>query len=238
MYTPQNMTSRLLRDTQIARGPDEFDGVQVTYTNPNAWEDAVVMALLPGDAQNKVLKITAVGVTDRVRAWRVGMRRRRAMRFRTDAFQFGTELDALNSRYWSYCAAADDVPGYGQSAILRGLETIAGNLVMTSGEPFDWSAGGSHVVALRRQDGTVCGPFAATRINDFTLSIVGDPLDFDPVITPFGGIEPTHMLFGPIERWSYPVLISSIEPSGLESASVSAVNYAPEVYLDDNGSPP
>ncbi|MCY1420166.1 hypothetical protein D9M71_357790 [compost metagenome] len=158
------------------------------------------------------------------------MRQRRSQKYRRKTFSFDTELDALNSRYLSFCALGDDVPGYGQSAIM--LNYAAG--VIESSELFDWSAGGTHMVAVRRTDGTLSGPYVATRIDDTHLSITG--LDFVPDTS--WDVEPPHLLFGPVASFSYPVLITDISPSGSTGASVSAVNYDVRVYADDDGFAP
>ncbi|WP_375079847.1 host specificity factor TipJ family phage tail protein [Pseudomonas aeruginosa] len=229
MYTPQNMTEELERDFS-AVGPDDFDGVDVEYVDETTWAVETVECRLPGDIGRKVEKLTAEGITSRTRAWRLGMRQRMAHKHRRWAYRWATELDALNSGFMSFCHVADDVPGYGQSALMLSYD----NGIIESSEPFDWSAGGAHVVGIRRPDGTLSGPYAATRIDDYRLSITG--LDFEPDTS--WSIEPPHLLFGPVNRWSYPALITSISPSGTDGASVEAVNYAPEVYTYDNASAP
>jgi hypothetical protein len=60
-------------------------------------------------------------------------------------------------------------------------------------------------------------------------------LDFEPDTS--WSIEPPHLLFGPLNRWSYPVLITSISPSGDSGASVQAVNYDARVYQYDDSQP-
>jgi len=229
MYTPQNMTEELERDFS-AVGPDDFDGVDVEYVDENTWAVETVECRLPGDIGRKVEKLTAEGITSRTRAWRLGMRQRMAHKYRRWSYRWSTELDALNSGFMSFCHVADDVPGYGQSALMLGYY----DGIIESSEPFDWSAGGAHVVGIRRPDGTLSGPYAATRIDDYRLSITG--LDFEPDTS--WSIEPPHLLFGPVNRWSYPALVTSISPSGTDGASVEAVNYAPEVYAYDNATPP
>ncbi len=228
-YTPQNMTKALTRQFSALK-PDDFDGVDVEYTDGKTWQKETVECRLPGDAGVRAEKLKLDGVTGRTQAWRIGMRRRMEQKYRRWSYSFGTELDALNSRYLSYVPLQDDVPGYGQSAIMLSYD----NGIIESSEPFDWSAGGAHVVGIRRPDGTLSGPYAATRIDDYRLSISG--LDFEPDIS--WSIEPPHLLFGPVNRWSYPALITSISPSGTDGASVEAVNYAPEVYTYDNATPP
>lgn len=227
MYTPQNMTRALVRQFQAA-GVNDFDGVDVEYVNGTSWAVETVQCRLPGDIGRKVEKISLEGVTSRTRAWRIGMRQRRVSKYRRKSYKFDTELDALNSQYLSYCALADDVPGYAQSAIL--LSYADG--VLRSSEPLDWSAGGAHVVAIRKPDGSLSGPYAATQIDDYRLSITG--LDFTPDTS--WEIEPPHLLFGPLTRWNYPSLIVAISPSR-DGVSVDAVNYDARVYADDDNAP-
>lgn len=228
-YTPQNMTGPLVRQFR-ARRPDDYDGVDVEYTDGVTWQKETVQCRLSGDLGIRVEKIKVEGVTSRTRAWRIGMRQRMIHKYRRWGYRFQTEMDALNSRYLSYAPLQDDVPGYGQSALM--LSYYGG--IIESSEPLDWSAGGAHVVGIRRPDGTLSGPYAATRIDDYRLSIPG--LDFEPSTS--WSIEPPHLLFGQLNRWNYPALITSISPSGTDGASVQAVNYDARVYAYDDATPP
>lgn len=231
LYTPQNMTS-VLKRSFTSYDPDDYDGVDVEYTSSTTWEQEIVQCRLPGDTGIRIEKLRLDGITDRTRAWRVGMRQRRMQKYRRKSYSFETELDALNSRYLSYCALADDIPGYGQSALLASITPVTGGQLLTSTEPLVWVVGESHVVALRRQDGTLSGPYAATRVDDYRLTIPS--IDFVP--TTGGAVEITHILFGTVSRWSYPALITEIVPSG-DSVEVSAVNYDVRVYADDDNLP-
>lgn len=234
LYTPQNMTGPLRRQFS-AHDPDDHDGVNVEYIDAETWEEEVVECRLPGDAGVRAEKISIEGVTDRTRAWRIGMRARRAHLYRRKRYSFATELDALNSRYLSYCALVDDIPGYGQSALLVDWMPASEGGTLRVSEPLAWESGESHVVALRRPDGTMAGPFAATQGADEFEAVIADNLDFEPVTG--GAIEPTHIAFGKLTTWSYPALITSIEPSG-DEVDVAAVNYDPRIYDDDDNSPP
>lgn len=233
MYSPQNMTGPLVRQF-TAFTPDDFDGVDVEYTDSRTWTVETVECRLPGDLGRRVEKIQAEGVTDRDKAWRIGMRQRRANKYRRYLYSFDTELDALNSRYLSYTALGDDVPGYNKSAIMESIAPLGGGHLIVSSEPFDWSAGGVHMVGIRRKDGTLSGPYVAARVSDERFTITG--LDFTPDTS--WAVEPPHLLFGPVARWNYPALITEISPSGSSGASVSAVNYSPLVYEDDDGFAP
>lgn len=231
MYSAQNMSAPLKIDREILN-PSDFDGVQVSYTDINTWTESTVDCKLPGDAFLKVEKISAVGITSRLKAYQLGMRRRRIQRYRTDSFSWSTELDALvsGSRYLSYCAVSDDVPSRSQSSLLVGYTSGNGMVLLESSEPLDWSKSGPYSVALRKPDGTVSGPYTAARVDDYRLTV---PLiDFVPDVS--WNIEPPHIMFGPVETWTYPVLITNISPQGVTGASVEAVCYDDRVYLSDN----
>jgi hypothetical protein len=232
MYTPQNMTGPLRRNFTLP-APDDYDGVEVKYIDGVTRAEEVVDCSLPGDAKQTVQTITVKGVTNRDKAWRIGRRRRRAQVYQNKSYSWGTEYSALNSGYLSYCAVADDIPGYGQSAVLVGMTEGNGLVLLESSEPLTWKEGTSHVVGIRRPDGTVSGPWAAKRVDDFRLTIPA--LDFSPDLS--WEIEPPHLLFGEATRWCYPVLITSIQP-GEYSADVEAVNYDVRVYADDNNFAP
>jgi hypothetical protein len=228
MYTPQNMTEQLKRNFSLP-APDDYDGVDIKYVDETTHATELVRCRLPGDLGLTVQTVTLKGVTNRDRAWRIGMRTRRAQVYRTKSYSWSTEFDGLNSGYLSYDAVADDIPGYGTTAILEDFTSGSGPVVLTSSEDFAWEAGASHVVALRRPDGSLSGPWAASRVDDFRLAI--PTLDFVPDLS--WDIEPPHLLFGKSTRWCYPVLITSIEP-GDHSADMEAVNYDPRVFADDD----
>nr|WP_255333452.1 host specificity factor TipJ family phage tail protein [Pseudomonas aeruginosa] len=233
MYTPQNM-SQALKISKSAPSEDDYDGVDVEFVNSNGWIEDTIQCRLPEDAGRKVEKIKATGITDRNRAYRYGMRRRMVQKYRRTNYAFATELDALNSEYWDYVALADDVPGFSQSALLLGAINTGSTWLLKSSEPFDWSCPGQYLVALRRPDGTLSGPYSASRFDDYHLTI--PTLDFTPDTS--WEIEPPHLLFGKSTRFAYPALISSIDPDGFSGASVQAVNYDERVYTYDNASAP
>lgn len=234
LYTPQNMASALRRQI-VAYNPDDYDGVDVEYTSATSWQQELVQCRLPGDVGVRVQKLKLEGVTDKTRAWRIGMRQRRELAYRRKSYSFQTEWDALNSRYLSFCALSDDVPGYGQSSILLSAETGPSGVLLRTSEPMTWVDGATHVVALRRPDGTLSGPHIAVAAGENTARIDG-PLDFVPLTAEDGSEEPTHVLHGTLERWSYPVLVTSITPAG-DRVDVTAVGYDARVYADDDNAP-
>lgn len=231
MYQPQNMLSPGLERTIKFIDADEPDGVEVEYFSNTTWKPETIMCLLPGDLGLNPLKVRAFGITDKTRAWRYGMRKRRIKRYRRTQYSFKTEMDALNSRYLSYCALADDIPGYSQNGL---VENTNGRAIEVD-QPLVWGSG-THYIAIRKPDGKLSGPYIATQGEDDYQVIIDVDLDFVPLFN--GRQEPPLFMFGEATKWRHEALVTTISPQGTDKVSVKAVNYAPEVYLDDDNSPP
>lgn len=230
MYTPQNLTEPLRINVQAPR-PDDPDGVDVEYFSSETWTTETVECRMPGDQGFKSEKLRVEGVTDRTRAWRIGMRARREMRYRRKRYVSSTEMDALNSRRLSYCGLADDLPGRSQSAWLKDIADLGeGTAKLICSEPFAWSDTKPNIVSWRRPDGTLDGPYDAQR-GDSDYEVIVVPAGTWP--DPFQRMEPPHVLFGE----PYPVLITDINPEGIARVGIEAVNYDERVYADDNNAP-
>ena len=232
-YNPQVMTKPLKCEAEHSTA-DDFDGVDVEYLDGSTWQIETVECRLPGDIGARTEKVKIEGVSSRARAWRIGMRRRRQQVYQRKRYSFSTELDALNSGYLDYALLGDTTPGYGQSAMLKAYAQLGLLHMLVSSERLDWSAGGEHWIALRRRDGSASGPYAATRIDDYRLTIPS--LDFVPVLD--NAMDAPVLQFGPKAKFCYPALIKEVNPSGTVSCNVTAVNYDDRVYLDDDNFPP
>ncbi|MGP5757778.1 host specificity factor TipJ family phage tail protein [Pseudomonas aeruginosa] len=231
-YSPQNMT-KMLKISGSMPSINDFDGVDVEFFSRTTWAWETVECRWPGDLGNKVEKVKMPGISDRTRAWRIGMRRRGHQKFRTDTYTWETEMDGSNSGYLSFAAVADDAPKRCQSAILLGFEVTGSGTLLHSSEPLDFSAGGEHRIGVRKLDGTLSGPWTATQVDPYTVRV--DALDFTPVVD--GPLEPPHILFGPAARWAYPTLITSSDPAN-GNVAMKGMPYDARVYTYDDLFPP
>lgn len=229
-FSAQNVTSDITR-TFATRRPDDNDGVQVEYNDASEnFAPKTVGCKLPGSLGVKLQKIKLSGVTSRARAWRIGMRQAREMVYRRWAYTFSTELDGLVARYNDYVPLIPDIPDFGQSAIVVDVQ----DRVITSSEALAWQDGRNHVIAWRNPNGSLSGPFAATRIDDNALQVGGSA----PMPSPTLAMEPPHMYFGTLEEWAFPAIIKSVKPQGEHSVEIQAVNYDARIFDDDDNSPP
>lgn len=233
-YSAQNMKGQLKISFKSPDPGSEHDGVDVKYKDRITRQTETVKCRLPGQLGLKVETVEALGTSDRNRAYRLGMRRASETRYRRWAYSFETELDGNNSDYMGLAGVSDDTPGRGQSSLMLGIEAGPGGYILESSEPFIWEPGVSHTVGIRRLDGTLSGPWTATRVGEYHLSI--PTLDFTPDTS--WEREPPHLLFGPVTRECHRVLISKVTPKGSESVSVQGFNYDDRVYLYDNATAP
>lgn len=233
-YSAQNMKGPLKISFKSPDPGSEHDGVDVEYKDRITRQTERVPCRLPGQLGLKVETVQAIGVDDRDRAYRLGMRRASETRYRRWGYAFETELDGNNSDYMGLAGVSDDAPEGGQSAIMLGITTVSGGFILESSEAFIWTEGVEHAVGIRRQDGTLSGPWKATRVSEYHLSI--QTIDFTPDTT--WDREPPHLLFGPVSRECHRVLITKVVPKGSESVSVQGFNYDDRVYLYDDATAP
>ncbi len=233
-YSPLNMT-KPLRESVSPRKPMDPDGVEVEYIDAETWTSMTVRCLLPGDQGFKLEKLKLDGVTDRARAWRIGMRRRREQAYRNREYSFGTEMDAFNSEYLSYVPLFDDEPGNAQMGLLVDIGPASGGALLRISEPLRWVAGAPHSVGYRTPEGKFVGPFVASPGPD-DFSIIADiPQPWPEVSLKH---ELPHIYFGLTADWIKPALITNIQARGTDATDVTAANYDVRVYADDNNYPP
>ena len=233
-YSPLNMT-KPLRESVSPRKPMDPDGVEVEYIDAETWTSMTVKCLLPGDQGFKLEKLKLDGVTDRVRAWRIGMRRRREQAYRNREYSFGTEMDAFNSEYLSYVPLFDDEPGNAQMGLLVDISPVSGGALLRISEPLRWVAGAPHSVGYRTPEGKFVGPFVAQPGPDDFSIIANIPQPWPEVSLKQ---ELPHIYFGLTADWIKPALITNIQARGTDATDVTAANYDVRVYADDNNNPP
>ena len=232
--TPHEMRGPLQVSFQ-APAHDDFDGVDVEYLDAASWTIETVRCRLPGSLGRKVEQITADGVTDRARAWRIGMRRLRKLLGQRLSFSCDTELDALNFEFLDRVTLADDLPGTTTSSMIVGEDWQGDCVVLTVSEPLDWSVSAPRCL-IRRHDGTVTGVLVPSQVSEFELSLPATAIDFDLLVDD-PVIEPARLLFGPSTRLGYDALIEEVAPDESGRCSVSALQYDPSYYADDDNAP-
>lgn len=208
----------------------EHDGIEVEYLSDESWKSETVLCLLPGDAGNNPERVRAFGITDKTKAYQFGMRKRATQKHRRIRHSFSTEMDALNSRYMSYDALGIDMPGYSQTGR---IESVSGRALQLN-QDLEWGAG-VHYIGIRRPNGTLSGPYQCTAGASADSVVINADLDFVPVFN--GSHEPPYFMFGEVDEWCIPVLVTEIKPIGTDKVKVMAFEYSDDVYKYDDAVP-
>lgn len=212
--------------------PNDTDGVDVKWMNPTTWTTETVKCRLRGvPSPSKVTQLTLEGVNDRTRAWRLGMRELMQARYRRWKHNWSCDMSALASSYMDYCEVQDHVPELASAGHLRYWDGVS---YYVSNEPIPADA---TVVAMRKPDGTKFGPVSFVREGKYEFSL-SQSLGFEPITEQSPGQVPTHVFFGTVTEMFWPVLMSSVTPSGQFRANVEALGYDERVYQYDDQEPP
>lgn len=209
---------------------DDYDGVDVQYTDQVKWQNDTVKCRLPGVPNPKKVKvIKAEGITERLQAYRYGMRDLMEIRYRRKTGEWASEMAAFNSNFGDLVQVGGECPGYAQSHVMRSVS--ADKKTFTLRAPLDLSQlAPPYMASFRRIDGTCFGPALVTNIVGDRTFTIANPLDFDPILDQPGTVLPTYVLFGN----GYGVLIDEIDPEGTESARIKATFYDERVYTYDD----
>lgn len=221
-FSAQNTTQPIAVTFEMI-SDDETDGIDVEYLDERTWRIETVRCTRPGSLELKVEKIQADGITDRDRAYRFGMRDLMTRITERERIRTQTELSGLNCGYGQYVNFVSEVPGWGQSSVVKSLQGV----ILESADVLDWQDGAQHVVALRRDDGTLSTVLNVERVTDSRMQVMGS-FGFTP--TPYR----THLFFGIREMFSTPGIMREVRPSGTNKVNLMAIAYNPEKYIYDD----
>lgn len=230
LYTADVMLGDGLVESASLYIGTESDGVDVEYLSEDTQQVEVVECRLTGDLGIRATRINAVGITNRTKAWRYGMRERRRERLKPSRYSFSTEYDALNSNYGSYDAVASDM-----------LSGQCGEVVSVSGSDitldFEPVISGTTYAAFRTPEGGYSGLYtivAGGSANEITLSSPSS-LDFTPITD--GSGDPSYVSIGSSSEVLQRIIVRSIEPNG-EEVGLVGEEYIEALFDSDDASPP
>ncbi len=174
--------------------PDDPDGIIVEYFNRAVWEWDETPSY-PTDAL-RPQRIRFFGITDQLHAWRECCYLYYRSIIKPSTVTWRTELEALNHDFGDLLSIAPPKSSVYGAGTVNGFEGDTFSL----SEKLDWSDTGYHFLTLRRDDGTMSGPYEVVQGSALHECVLkpGSVLD----IVPHDGIssavqkEPTHYQFG------------------------------------------
>lgn len=214
---------------------DEYDGVEIEYEDLTTFEKATVECLVGGDLGNNLEQITLLGVKDRTRAWRIGMRIREARKLRRAAVKFSAGKEAQIPAYNDLILVCHDVLNRGSQS--GRVVSISGTAVTTD-TVLDWTESGKKM-AFRTRYGEELGPFDVTEGESPNIAILGASLTTEQLASlPSGdNVEKPVFAFGTSTEYARKCRVTNITPSNGESVEIEASEDNETIYSHDAESP-
>jgi predicted phage tail protein len=229
LFSPRNMVKNSLNLSYALPNEDSGDAVDVSYFDSGTWQTKTVRAIV--DTEVAPVKVNLFGVTDRAHVWREGMYMAACNRYRRRNVTFRTEMEGFIVSFGDLIAINHDMPQWGQVGEITAWD--AGTLTATCSQTPDFSAGGTHQIALRKRDGSIDGPYTVT------AGIPAKTLVFStaPLITPYTGHaeERTHYAFGPITELYITARVRNIRPKSDHEVEIVSVIESAAVHTADTG---
>ena len=237
IFTKENILPGSLSVDYRLYTDDEFDGVEIEYTDPTTYEKATVLCLVGDDAGDNPEQVKLIGVMDRTRAWRIGMRLRESQKLRRTAVKFDAGKEAQIPNYNDLILVAHDVLDAG--AQTGRVLSISGTTV-TLDTNLDWTASGAKQIAFRSIYGEEVGPFTVTEGTSPNIAILGASLTAGELaLIPSGDTkEKPVFAFGTATEYARKCRVANIQIGNGETVEIEAVEDNETVYSHDTESPP
>ncbi len=236
MFTPEVMTRAggFRREIKLATS-DDYDGLEVTYTDPITWKDETVLCCLDDEEGDDPEKVTLTGCTDRIFAWRWGMYQRRVKRFRVQQIVFTTGMEGNLSTYWDFIGVTHDNPNWGQSGMLLSIADDNRTLELSEPVSFD-DPEATYEIFFRRKNNIPSEVYQCVAGATSKQVILTEDITPDDYIFADNRERPIYS-FGPENLVTKDCIISNLAPTNSRTVEITATPYKAIVFTDDANFP-
>jgi len=226
----KSVRSMLFTDANIVAGTMDVgysfdeegaaDGVEIEYLDPKDFRQSYTK--YPTNAVRPD-RFTVPGITSATHAAqyaRLTWQRSQSQRKR---ITFDTELEGLILQLGDRIGVSHNVPKWGDGGLVL---SMTGN-TLTVDHDLDWS-GGAKQILLRKPDGSVTNPITVTRGARDNLVVL--PSSAPTTINYDNDSEYTSFAFGASTTLVRDFVVIAAKPTGENTVTIEAVNYAPEIF--------
>ena len=220
LFTDANIVSDTMSVSYSFDEEGATDGIEIEYINPTDFRPSYTKyptsSLQPD-------KFSLPGVTDSKHAAqyaRLTWQRRQGQRKRVN---FDTELEGLLLQLGDRIGISHNVLKWGDS----GLIIAVSGTTLTVDHMLDWS-GGAKQILLRKADGSVLDPITVTRGAADNKVVL--PLAPSITINVDNAYDYNSFAFGSSTTLVRDFIVTTVSPTGDNTVSIEAVNYAPSIF--------
>jgi len=226
MYTPNQLASSI-RATGSLEPTNEQSGYEVEYFDVAEKTPKYVPCFFRDQSPSNLTKVSLVGSTSPITAWRYGMRLARTRYFQPMNIDYSVEQEGFNSGRGTYDAVCGDLAGNAITGYLIAGADASVNVQVDRDLTF---GSGTYYILISRPTGEA---FSSIVTEGATASelVLETALDFAPDFS--GDIDRPSFSFGAAEEFAMPTITQSVQNGG-DSVSIRAIEYLPEIYFDDD----
>lgn len=234
MFTPDNIVKGSFQWDIKLWDPDEFDSIQIEYTEPSTgYTQEQVLCSLPGDTSDHPQDLRLPGVQDRNHAYRQGLYLLASRRYLRENVSFETGMEGFIPSYGDLIAVVHDVPRWGQSGYILGVEEESGGVYhLHVSEPLVFSESNNYQIMLRDKHGAIVGPVDAEETADPKVVTIVLEEEVDFLLG--GETDPMLFLFGVVGDITKYGRVVKIEPQGGERVKITMVNEETIIHSFDS----
>ena len=226
----KNVRSMLFTDANIVAGTmsvaysfDEegaADGVEIEYLDPKDFRQSYTVYPFAAARPDRFALPGVTNATHAAQYARLTWQRSQGQRKRVT---FDTELEGLILQLGDRIGIAHNVPKWGDS----GLVIAVSGTQLTVDHDLDWT-GGAKQILLRATDGSVSSPITVTKGAFENIVVLPNAPPFN--INVDNDYDYTSFAFGSSTTLVRDFIVTSTRPTGENTVTVEAVNYAPGIF--------
>lgn len=233
LFNPDNIVKGTFEWQVKLWEPNEFDSISVEYTDPSTgYLQEQVLTTLPGGTTDNPQDVRIPGIQDRNHAYHEGLYILASDRYLRENISFETGMEGFLPSFGDLIAVAHDVPQWGQSGYILGVEQVGDVYTLSVSEPLIFQDGFTYQILLRGRQAEVIGPITATATDDPKKVTI--TLDEEVDFLLGGQTEPMLFLFGKTGQITKYGRVVKIEPQGGERIRITMVNDAPVIHSFDS----
>ena len=241
IFSKENIVKDSLSISYKLLTDDEHDGIEVEYEEPNSYIKSTVSCLVGTDAGENMQSIKLVGVKDRTRAWRHGMRIREAQKRRRVSAPFETGREGYIPNFNDLIYISHDMFGDdSQSGRVSAFSVSGANVTVTLDQDLDWTGAGPHAISFLSGTGDEIGPVTVTIQASLSQVLFAESELGDTAANVFDlsdNQEKPIYIFGTQVEKVRKMRVTQISPSDGEKIRIEAIEDDPDIYSHDGETP-
>ena len=228
VFTNDNI--RNLKITAKPRTLDSHTCVEMTYVDPNTWDEETVICLDVSGSEDNPMKITLDGCTSRQQAYEIGMFIYYQDRLERTSVSFVTGLIGHIPPLLSKVLVPNKMIDWGDSGFIAAIDD---NNIWLS-DPVDFKGLSTGYLYISLADGTSGGPYEVTT-TDYAHAVNGSipivkTIDVD-------GLKASRFIFGLETNDPFFIKVMGIRPQGRDLIKITGSVIEEDVYQDPGIAP-